>query len=106
MTAVIVLPSAERQLREIAEWWMAHRPASPRLVREDLERCLSLLDALPGVGARFHRSRVPGVRRLPMRRTRHHVYCRHDEANAIIHIIAVWGAPKLGPLPLFDPDER
>jgi hypothetical protein len=50
----------------------------------------------PDAGARFHRRRVPGVRRLVMLRTKHHVYYLHDERNAVVVIIAVWGAPRAG----------
>ena len=44
-----------------------------------------------------------GVRRLVMRRTRHHVYCPHDEPNAVVYIVAVWGALKTGVPVLIDP---
>jgi hypothetical protein len=41
-----------------------------------------------------------------MRRTKHHVYYLHDERNAVVYIIAMWGAPKVGIPTLFDPRER
>lgn len=31
-----------------------------------------------------------------MLRTKHHVYYLHDERNAVVVIIAVWGAPRAG----------
>jgi plasmid stabilization system protein ParE len=96
MITVVLVASAEEQLHEIAEWWMEHREASPSLVMDEFERCVSLLESSPDAGARFHRSRVPGVRRLVMRRTKHHVYYLHDESNVVVYIIAVWGALKLG----------
>jgi len=79
MTTVVLVGPAEEQLQEIAEWWMAHREASPLLVLDEFDRCVSLLESSPDAGARFHRSGVPGVRRLVMRRTKHHVYYLHDE---------------------------
>jgi len=82
---------------------MENRDASPLLVMDEFNRCVSLLESSPDAGVRFHRSRVPGVRRLVMRRTEHHVYYLHDEPNAVVYIIAVWGAPKLGVPVLFDP---
>lgn len=103
MTTVVLVDPAEAQLREISEWWMAHREASPLLVMDEFDRCVSLLEASPDVGARFHRSHVPGVRRLVMRRTKHHVYYLHDEPNALVYILAVWGAPKVGVPVLLDP---
>ena len=38
-----------------------------------------------------------------MKRTHHLVYYLHDEANAIVYVIAVWGAPKQGDPLLVDP---
>lgn len=106
MTTIVMTDFAEQQLHEIVEWWKAHREASPVLVLEELERCLSLLESSPDVGARFHRSRIPSVRRLLMRRTKHHLYYLHDERNAVVYVIAIWGAPKVGPPLLFDPRLR
>jgi plasmid stabilization system protein ParE len=103
MITVVLVGPAEKQLHEIAAWWMDHREASPWLVADEFDRCVSLLESTPDAGARFHRSRVPGVRRLVMRRTKHHVYYLHDEANAVVYIIAVWGAPKTGVPLLIDP---
>src|ERR1041384_1253033 len=103
MTTVVLVDAAEEQLDEIVEWWTAHREANPTLVMEEFDRCVSLLESSPDAGARFHRSRVPGVRRLVMRRTKHHVYYLHDERSAVVYIIAVWGAPKAGAPPLIDP---
>jgi plasmid stabilization system protein ParE len=106
MTTVILVDAAEEQLDEIVEWWRTHREASPALVMDEFERCVSLLESSPDAGARFHRSRVPGVRRLVMRRTKHHVYYLHDESNAVVYILAVWGAPKAGYPVLIDPRGR
>jgi hypothetical protein len=85
MTTVVIVDTAEEQLRESCEWWMTHREANPSLVMDEYERCVSLLESSPDIGARFHRSRVPGVRRLLMKRTKHHVYSLHDEPNAIVY---------------------
>lgn len=106
MTTVILVDAAEEQLDEIVEWWRTHREANPMLVMDELERCVSLLESSPDAGGRFHRSRVPGVRRLMMKRTKHHVYSVHDEPNGVVYILAVWGAPKLGYPVLLDPRER
>jgi plasmid stabilization system protein ParE len=106
MTTVVVVDSAEEQLGEIVDWWITHRGASPFLVADEFERCVSLLASSPDVGARFLRTTVPGVRRLVMKRTKHHVYYPHDEPNAVVYVIAVWGAPKVGVPVLVDPRER
>jgi plasmid stabilization system protein ParE len=103
MTTVVIVDAAEEQLGEIVEWWAAHREASPLLVTQEFDRCVSLLEASPDVGVRFLRSRVPGVRRLVMKRTKHHVYYLHDEPNGVVYVLAVWGAPKVGDPVLLDP---
>src|SRR4051812_39430989 len=64
MITVVLVGPAEEQLHEIAAWWMAHREASPWLVLGEFDRCVRLLESTPDAGARFHRSRVPGVRAL------------------------------------------
>jgi hypothetical protein len=53
-----------------------------------------LLENSPDIGTGFHRTTTPGVRRLVMRATQHVVYYIHDGPNAIVYVIAVWGAPK------------
>jgi|GEM_PF-5894481 len=102
MTTVVVVDEAEAQLVEIHEWWVAHRDSS-MLVLDEFECCVSLLESSPHIGTRFHRTFVPGVRRLVMRKTSHHVYYLHDEPNEIVYIIAVWGTPKSGAPSLIDP---
>jgi hypothetical protein len=38
-----------------------------------------------------------------MSKTKHYVYYVHDEPNAVVYIIAVWGTPKAGGPTLVDP---
>jgi plasmid stabilization system protein ParE len=102
-TAVVLVQDAERQLLEAHGWWLANRPESPDLVLDEFERCVSLLENSPDLGARFHRTHVPGVRRLLMRPTKLFAYYVHDEANAVVYILAIWGAPKPGAPRLKDP---
>jgi len=103
MTTVVVVDEAQQQVREIVEWWIANRTAAPTLALDELEHCVSLLESTPDVGLRFHRTSVPGVRRVMMKRTSHHVYYVHDADHAIVYVIAVWGAPKHGDPVLRDP---
>ena len=87
MTTVVVVDDAGEQLGEIHSWWAANRTSAPTLVLDEFERCVSLLESSPDLGTRFHRSRVPGVRRLVMAKTKHYVYYVHDEPNALVYII-------------------
>ena len=103
MTTVVVVDDAEEQLREIIEWWVVNRPAARTLVLDEFIRCVSLLSIAPDAGPRFRRTQVSGVRRLVLRRTKHLVYYVHDRMNAVVYIIAVWGAPKEGAPTLREP---
>lgn len=103
MITVVIVDSAEAQLREINEWWRQHRPAAPTLVLDELAGWIRLLQSSPELGVRFHRTPVPGVRRLVMKKTRHLIYYIHDVEHSIVYIIAIWGAPKEGDPVLHDP---
>ena len=64
MTTVVVR-EAEAQLREIAEWWTANRPAAPSLVVDEFERSVTLLENSPDIGTGFSQAA-----RLSRRRAR------------------------------------
>jgi hypothetical protein len=38
-----------------------------------------------------------------MKKTKHLIYYVHDPDNAVVYIVAVWGAPKGGDPDLLDP---
>ena len=103
MTTVVVVGDAEAQLREVVDWWLVNRPAAPLLPLDEFERCTTLLMHSPGVGARFRRSEVPGVRRLLLAGTKCFVYYLHDAVHDVVYVLAVWGAPRLGTPLLRDP---
>jgi plasmid stabilization system protein ParE len=103
MTTIVVVDEAEAQLREIDAWWIANRPAAPTLFVDEFERCITLLDSSPDIGTSFHRTSIPGVRRLVMKKTKHVIYYVHDENNAVVYIVAVWGTPKGSDPVLRDP---
>lgn len=106
MTTVVLVDEAVEQLREIVAWWEAHRPAAPRLVLDELEHAVRLLELTPELGSPFRRTPVPGVRRLVLQRTKHLVYYVSDREHAVVYVIAVWGAPKAGDPVLRDPRRR
>lgn len=93
MTTIVVVDEAEQQLLEIDEWWRANRLEAPALVVDEFARCTTLLESSPDIGTGFHRTAIPGVRRLLMR-TQHFVYYVHDANNAVVYVIAVWGGSK------------
>jgi|HubBroStandDraft_6_1064221.scaffolds.fasta_scaffold2247126_1 plasmid stabilization system protein ParE len=106
MISIVVVDEALEQLHGIVEWWSANRPAAPTLFLDEFQRCVTLLESTPDAGPRFHRTSVPGVRRLVMRRTKHVIYYVHDADNEVVYIIAVWGGPKGSDPALRDPVRR
>lgn len=75
MTALVLLtPEAEAQIRTIDAWWRANRSAAPGLFTEELAAAFELLATAPQLGRAYRHPTVPGVRRVLLRATRHHVY--------------------------------
>lgn len=75
------------------------RLAAPNLFFEELAQALDILALEPGVGQRWSQPDVPGLRRLVLRATRHHVYFTFTDDMVVV--LAVWGssrgsAPRLG----------
>ena len=82
---------AQAQVRTIDAWWRKNRPAAPDLSVTELERALTTLEETPTLGARY----VVGeksVRRLLLRRTRHHLYLS-EQAGTLL-VVAVWSAHR------------
>jgi plasmid stabilization system protein ParE len=73
----------------------ANRQAAPSLVVDEFERCVTLLENSPDIGTTFHRTNVPGVRRLLMKKTKHLIYYVHDDNNAVVYIVAISSGPAL-----------
>jgi plasmid stabilization system protein ParE len=93
MTTIVVVDEAEQQLRDIDDWWRENRREAPTLVIDEFERCMTLLASSPDIGNGFHRTAIPGVRRILMS-TRHFVYYVHDALNAVVYVIGVWGGSQ------------
>jgi plasmid stabilization system protein ParE len=89
-----VAKRAEQQVDRIEQWWKENRPSAPRIFTEELESTLGLICEMPGVGVRWPSARRPGIRRVLMPKTEHHVYFRMDENGATVHVLAVWGAAR------------
>jgi plasmid stabilization system protein ParE len=76
------------------QWWVEHRPVSPALFADELERTFQQICETPGVGTRWPTARRPKLRRILMPRTENHVYFQVDESTRTVHVLAVWGAPR------------
>ena len=81
---------AEVQIRRASEWWVANRPSAPDLLLDELESALSLIVTQPFIGSRSTNSKLSGVRRVLLRRTRYHVYYRVLTETRTAEVLAVW----------------
>jgi plasmid stabilization system protein ParE len=89
---VLVAPQAEAQIRAIDAWWRRHRKRSSDLFSRELGEALATLEVAPKAGRRYPHRTIKGLRRIPLRSTRHHVYYLAGK-DAVI-VLAVWGAVK------------
>jgi plasmid stabilization system protein ParE len=81
---------AQAQVERIDAWWREHRPAAPSLFAEELEEALRRLAEAPASTVRYPPR--PGVRRLLLPRTRHHLYVLEEGTR--VHVVAVWSAHR------------
>lgn len=91
-------PEALEAARAKRAWWELHRDKAPRLFVTELAAVVAKLRA--GADEDRQRYALRGgrvIRRLPMPKTRHHVYCRHDPANSAIEVITIWNATASEP---------
>lgn len=102
---VVIPPEVEDQLRGADEWWQANRPLARDLFLAEFEAAVRLVSEMPGVGPRFRRATIPGVRRILLRRSRYWVYYLADEARQILGVLAVWSAHRGSDPPLVVPTE-
>ena len=64
----------------------------PDLFAQELANLFSTIEVAPEAGHRYSHPEVKGLRRLPLRATRNHVY--YVDTGDIVVILAVWGAIK------------
>jgi hypothetical protein len=84
-----VIPLGETHLRELLREYVAHYKR--------------LCGTLSFYSHRYAQGGFKGVRRVPLRATRHHVY--YVVTHSTVHVIAVWGSVKKRGPKLVKPDE-
>lgn len=91
-------PEAEAQAEAVDSWWRENRPASPTLFLDELANAFQLLAEAPEIGTRYDRTSIPGLRRLLLKASRHHLYYVYEAAQAQVIVLAIWGSQKgVGP---------
>jgi plasmid stabilization system protein ParE len=94
MSVVRTTPEADAQALDVDRWWQGHRPAAPELFVRELRGAFDLLARAPAVGRRYRRTRVPGLRRILLPESRHHVYYVFDDDSDTVVVLAIWSAVR------------
>ena len=97
---VILVAEAEEQLHRANEWWASNRMSAPVLLIDEFEWSVSLLEEMPGIGAKFQRATIPGTRRILLRKSNHWVYYTIDPEHAVVYVLAIWSALRGSDPPL------
>ena len=79
---------AFRQIDAADSWWKENRPASPDLFMSELRVGLGQIRRFPTVFADLGDPRMPGLRRLLMRKSRYYIYWTTQAE--VVEILAVW----------------
>ena len=87
-------PEAEEQADECDAWWREHRRATRELFARELADIKALLLEAPHLGLMYKVLDGFPVRRVLLRKTNTHLYYSIDDAQSLVMILAVWGAPK------------
>lgn len=85
---LVVSESAERQIREAANWWVENRSDARSLLREDLARAFELISQFPEIGPVAQNVASQGIRRVLLRRTNYHLY--YHAAPESVAVLALW----------------
>jgi plasmid stabilization system protein ParE len=78
---------ADAQVDEIDAWWRQNRRRAPHLFRDELEKALADLEAMPSLGTHYRAGSEP-MRRVLLRRTHYHLYFIEEPER--IYVVAVW----------------
>jgi plasmid stabilization system protein ParE len=83
--------TAQQHVRREKTWWIENRIHQDVFVAE-FEEAIRVLALLPGAGAAYPQTGIPGVRRFYVPKVACHVYYTFDERQVIVR--ALWGARR------------
>jgi len=89
-----VSPQAVEQARNAQRWWKANRGAAPSPLHDELAKGLEQLASLPEIGPPYPNDRVPGVRRLLLRKSQYHIYYVYEEEAGLVVVLAIWSTHR------------
>ena len=73
-------------------WWRENRQAVPAALREDLRSAFQLLLEQPEIGVNVVSIRLPGTRRLHLKRIRYYIYYRVRGED--LNVLSVWHSSR------------
>lgn len=83
---------AAHEIERADAWWRENRQAVPAALREDLKGAFDLLLRQPGIGAKVVSARLPGTRRLHLKRIRYFIYYRVRGED--LDVLSVWHSSR------------
>lgn len=83
---------AAREIERADAWWRENRLSVPGAFRDDLKGAFNLLLQQPGVGTQVVMARLPGTRRLYLKRIRYSLYYRIQGDD--LFVLSVWHASR------------
>jgi plasmid stabilization system protein ParE len=93
---VVISQRARRDAERIDAWWRSHRDARELFARE-FQAAVQFLKTVADPGTPYPTARRPGLRRLLLPKTGRHVYFEIVQAENLVRILSVWGAPRERP---------
>lgn len=97
---VVVAPSAQAQLEELATWWRGHRPAASTDLRTEFRRLVELLAEMPFLGRPCLPRRCRGLRHYPIPGTPYHLFYAAQPDRGELRVLAVWSVVRGAAPPL------
>lgn len=83
--------TAQLHLAREKAWWLSHRDYL-EVFGAELAQAIDVIALLPGAGADYVQSPVPGVRPVYLRRVDLHLYYTFDDQEVTVR--ALWGARR------------
>ena len=90
--AVRFTPEAAAQAEAAERWWRQNRAGSADLFANELRSAVDLVVRAPGAGRGYLSEALPGARRVPLHRTRFHIY--YVQREDVVVVVAVWSAVR------------
>jgi plasmid stabilization system protein ParE len=92
---VVFTRRAQGHVEEAGSWWTENRTKAPGALAEELANALQLVASQPDIGAMARNVRLPGVRRVLVRRVNYYLYYRLIASpTRIIQVVALWHASR------------